>query len=107
MPDLATAMKYNPRLKVMLNGGYFDLATPYFAARYEMSHLPHPGQSEAEYSVFVVQVRPHGLPHEESLKELHDNVAAFIASTCKPSQVGSLQQCSQRILGRRSRRKPP
>src|SRR6202034_4170815 len=40
MPDLDVAMMFNRRRKLMLNGGYFDLATPYFAARYEMSHLP-------------------------------------------------------------------
>src|SRR3984957_1260419 len=28
MPDLANAMKINPNLKVQLNAGYFDLATP-------------------------------------------------------------------------------
>ena len=28
MLDLAAAMKYNPQLKVLLNAGYFDLATP-------------------------------------------------------------------------------
>ena len=31
--DLAEAMKTNPRLKVMVNGGYYDLATPFYAAR--------------------------------------------------------------------------
>jgi len=30
MPDLAWAMKYNPNLKVQLNAGYFDLATPFY-----------------------------------------------------------------------------
>src|SRR5207244_3163108 len=30
MPDLANAMKLNPNLKVQLNAGYFDLATPSF-----------------------------------------------------------------------------
>jgi carboxypeptidase C (cathepsin A) len=30
MPDLAIAMKYNPNLKVLLNAGYFDLATPFY-----------------------------------------------------------------------------
>ncbi len=40
MPDLANAMKQNPNLKVQLNGGYFDLATPFFAAIYELQHLP-------------------------------------------------------------------
>jgi carboxypeptidase C (cathepsin A) len=40
--DLAEAMKTNPRLKVMLNGGYYDLATPFFGAEYEEKHLPIP-----------------------------------------------------------------
>jgi carboxypeptidase C (cathepsin A) len=30
MPDLANAMKQNTQLKILLAGGYFDLATPYF-----------------------------------------------------------------------------
>src|SRR5699024_5057008 len=37
MGDLARAMKANPDLKVMLNGGYYDLATPFFTAEYEMA----------------------------------------------------------------------
>ena len=38
--DLADAMKTNPHFKVMLNGGYYDMATPFFAAQYEEKHLP-------------------------------------------------------------------
>jgi len=33
----------NPTLRVMLNVGYFDLATPYFAANFELDHLPITG----------------------------------------------------------------
>jgi len=33
LPDLATAMKQNPDMKVMVNGGYFDVSTPYFEDR--------------------------------------------------------------------------
>jgi carboxypeptidase C (cathepsin A) len=80
-PDLAEAMKTNPRLKVMVNGGYYDLATPFFAAQYEDKHLPIP-QSLAkniEYDWYesghMVYVR------DESLKQLHDRVAAFITRT--------------------------
>jgi len=79
--DLAEAMKTNPRLRVMVNGGYYDLATPFFAAQYEEKHLPIP-QSLArniEYDWYesghMVYVR------DESLKQLHDRVAAFIKST--------------------------
>ncbi len=86
MPDLATAMKYNPRLKVMLNGGYFDLATPYFAARYEMNHLPI--QASLRQNIqFSWYMSGHMVYlHEDSLKQLHQKVSAFIASTHKPGK---------------------
>ena len=61
MPDLAMAMKTNPDLKVFLNGGYYDLATPYFAAEYEMNHLPIPDSLRKNITYPVVPVRPHGL----------------------------------------------
>lgn len=80
-PDLAEAMKTNPRLKVMVNGGYYDLATPFFAAQYEDKHLPIPQSlsKNIEYNWYesghMVYVR------DESLKQLHDRVAAFIRKT--------------------------
>jgi len=80
-PDLADAMKTNPRLRVMVNGGYYDLATPFFAAVYEEKHLPIPQvlAKNIEYSWYesghMVYVR------DEALKQLHDRVAAFIKST--------------------------
>jgi carboxypeptidase C (cathepsin A) len=85
-PDLAEAMKTNPRLKVMVNGGYYDLATPFFAAQYEDKHLPIP-QSLAkniEYDWYesghMVYVR------DESLKQLHDRVASFIKNSAGGNQ---------------------
>ena len=59
--DLADAMKTNPRLKVMLNGGYYDLATPFFAAEYEEKHLPIPAFAGQEHRVRLVRVGTHGL----------------------------------------------
>ena len=44
--DLAEAMKTNPRLKVMVNGGYYDLATPFLRCKYEDKHLPIPQPAE-------------------------------------------------------------
>ena len=38
MPDLEIALKTNPRLHVLLNAGYFDLATPFYEGVYEMQH---------------------------------------------------------------------
>jgi carboxypeptidase C (cathepsin A) len=79
--DLAEALKTNPRLKIMVNGGYYDLATPFFAAMYEDKHLPIP-QSLAKNIEYDWYESGHMVyVNDESLKQLHDRVAAFIKST--------------------------
>jgi len=80
-PDLAEALKTNPRLKIMVNGGYYDLATPFFAAQYEEKHLPIP-QSLAKNIEYDWYESGHMVyVQQESLKLLHDRVSAFIKST--------------------------
>ena len=37
--DLAEAMRQNPHLRVMSLNGYFDLATPFYATEYALTHL--------------------------------------------------------------------
>ena len=61
MPDLAYTMKSNPKMKVMLAGGYFDLATPFFEGMYEMHHLPIPEQAAGEYQLPLLPERAHGV----------------------------------------------
>jgi carboxypeptidase C (cathepsin A) len=81
MGDLATAMKTNPRLKVMLNGGYYDLATPFYAAVYEEHHLPIPASLTGNIEYHFYESGHMIYIHEESLRKLHANVSAFIRST--------------------------
>lgn len=81
MSDLAVAMKYNPNLKVMLNGGFYDLATPYYAAIYEMQHMPIPQNLRQNISYAFYPSGHMVYAHEPSLKALHDNVAKFIDNT--------------------------
>ena len=81
IPDLAVAMKQNPNLKVQLNGGYFDLATPYFAAVYELRQLPIQSALEANIEMHFYTSGHMVYAHEPDLKALHANVAAFIEKT--------------------------
>ena len=81
MLDLATAMKYNPQLKILLNAGYFDLATPFYEGVYEMQHLPIPQDLQKNIEFKFYQSGHMVYAHEASLKEIHDNVAAFIRSS--------------------------
>ena len=78
MLDLAIAMKYNPTLKVLLNAGYFDLATPFYEGVYEMQHLPIPPELQKNIEFQFYESGHMVYAHEASLKAIHDNVAAFI-----------------------------
>ena len=78
MPDLATAMKYDPNLKICLNGGYFDLATPFFQGMYEMRHLQIPARLQSNIEYHYYQSGHMVYANEVSLQRIHDNVAAFI-----------------------------
>lgn len=81
MPDIANAMKQNPNLKVMVNGGYYDLATPYYEGWYEMHHLPIPASLQKNISFRYYPSGHMVYAHQESAKALHDAVAAFIRTT--------------------------
>jgi carboxypeptidase C (cathepsin A) len=81
MPDLALAMIHNPKLRVMLNMGYFDLATPYFEGIYEMHHLPMPNALQKNISYAFYKSGHMVYLHPQSHKKLHDNVAKFIEDT--------------------------
>ena len=81
MPDLANAMKQNPTLKILLMGGYFDLATPYYEGWYEMHQLPMPLSLQKNIQYHYFQSGHMVYAHQESLKEMHDATASFIRAT--------------------------
>jgi carboxypeptidase C (cathepsin A) len=81
MPDLANAMKINPNLKIQLNAGYFDLATPFYQGVYEMHHLPIPANLQANIEYKFYDSGHMVYAKDSSLKLLHDNVADFIRRT--------------------------
>ena len=81
IPDLAAAMKQNPNLKVQLNGGYYDIATPFFAALWELEQLPIQESLRKNTETHFYTSGHMVYAHEPDLKALHDNVAAFIGKT--------------------------
>jgi carboxypeptidase C (cathepsin A) len=81
MPDLAKTMKANPKTKVLLAGGYYDLATPYFEGKFEMRHLPIPRNLQANISYKYYPAGHMIYVNDSILKQFHDDVAAFIKGT--------------------------
>lgn len=78
MPDLADAMKRNPNLRVQLNAGYYDIATPFYQAVYELQHLAIPAKLQSNIEMKFYPSGHMVYANEASLRALHDNVAAFI-----------------------------
>ena len=74
-------MKTDPRLKIMVNGGYFDLATPFFAAEYEDKHLPISASLAKNIEYDWYQSGHMIYVSESTGKLLHDRIAAFIQRT--------------------------
>ncbi len=75
--DLRQALAENPKLRVYIAAGYYDLATPFYAARYTIDHsITHPdarkrvtyGYYESGHMVFT---------HAESLKKLRSDLIEF------------------------------
>ena len=81
MPDLAMAMKRNPKLKILLMGGYYDLGCTYFGATYEDKHLQIPEALQKNISYHFFQTGHMVYITTPALKALHDQTAAFIHNT--------------------------
>jgi carboxypeptidase C (cathepsin A) len=81
LPDLAVAMKINPDLHVLLNAGYFDLATPFFEGVYEMQHLSIPAKLRDHIEFAFYQSGHMVYVHQAALQELHAQVGDFIRRT--------------------------
>jgi carboxypeptidase C (cathepsin A) len=75
---LASAMRENPKMKVLFASGYEDLATPYFATDYTISHMNLPVAIRKNVSRAMYE-GGHMMYHvRESLEKLHADVASFI-----------------------------
>ncbi len=100
MPDLANAMKQDPDLKVMLNGGYFDLATPFFEGMYEMAHLPMPRKLQANIEYHYYESGHMVYAHLPALKSctITSQRSSRTRSTSRPTRnrtSGNRERCSR------------
>ncbi|MCA9973976.1 MAG: hypothetical protein KC425_27380 [Anaerolineales bacterium] len=75
---LRQAMTMNPALKVHVDNGYFDLATPYLATRYTFDHLGLPADLRANVSMDFYEAGHMMYVHLPSLAALKANLAAFM-----------------------------
>lgn len=78
MGDLAKTMKKNNQLKVLMMGGYYDIATPYFEAVYELDQLPIPKALFANISYQLYASGHMVYVNDEFAEKLAADVRTFI-----------------------------
>ena len=77
---LSSAMRKNPYMKVFIASGYYDMATPYFAAEYTVSAMSLDPQLRQNFSFAYYEAGHMMYIEKNSLKKLKEDVSRFMQS---------------------------
>jgi carboxypeptidase C (cathepsin A) len=81
--DLVDALVTNPHLHVEVENGLYDLATPFFATEYTMTHLGLPENLQKNITLKYYDAGHMMYLREADLSKLKSNVAAFLDNATK------------------------
>jgi carboxypeptidase C (cathepsin A) len=83
-PDMIRELLDNPHLRVQIENGYFDSATPFYATEYTTDHLLLPADARSRISLKYYTSGHMIYLHDEDRVKLKSNIGAFIDGALKP-----------------------
>jgi carboxypeptidase C (cathepsin A) len=86
-PALRDAFVRNPYMKLFMAMGYFDLATPFYAAEYTLDHLGLDPKLHANISTGYYNAGHMVYIDSDSLTKLKRDIAGFMAGALQPGTV--------------------
>jgi carboxypeptidase C (cathepsin A) len=81
--DLMHALTMNPRMKVLIHQGYFDLAVPYRTVEYVLDHLELPPELRANIRIEYYEAGHMMYVHPASRAKFKATVSEFIRSNLR------------------------
>lgn len=75
---LRTAMTENPYLKVMIQGGYYDMATDYYSAMYTINHLQPGGELKDRFRFSLYESGHMMYLRDEDLARANNDLREFV-----------------------------
>ena len=76
--DLTYAMKQNPSMRVLMQQGYYDLATPHLATEYYIEHMDLPDELRDNIELEYYEAGHMMYIHEPSMVKFKEDLAKFI-----------------------------
>ncbi len=80
--DLARAMGQNPHMKLLVQQGYYDLATPQAATEYDLEHMDLLPEQRRNVTVAYYEAGHMMYLHPPSLVKYKEDLARFIVDAC-------------------------
>jgi carboxypeptidase C (cathepsin A) len=80
-PDLSMALTMNPGLHLLVQQGYYDMATPMLATKHDVAHLDIPAEARERIRMAYYEAGHMMYLHEPSLQKYRDDLASFIRDT--------------------------
>ncbi|MEM1177762.1 MAG: carboxypeptidase [Acidobacteriota bacterium] len=77
-PDLSMALTHNPGLKLLVQQGYYDLATPMHATKHDIDHLDINQEARDRIRMEYYEAGHMMYLHQPSLEKYRDDLASFI-----------------------------
>ena len=81
VPDLAMAMTLNPGLHLLVQQGWYDLATPYLAMLMDIEHLDITPEARERIRIEYYDAGHMMYLHEPSLRKFRTDLVGFIRAT--------------------------
>ena len=79
--DLAMALTMNPGLHLLVQQGYYDLATPTLATKHDLDHLDITPEARERIRLALYEAGHMMYLHEESRRKFREDLAQFVLDT--------------------------